>query len=329
MEEFLDWTAETTWWVANITDNPIVWFVIKIMLWIWVFILLLLISKIISKVIKRNITKHMEISNPNWARKIWSLLWNIVFYVLVLLCVFISFEIMWLDIGLIVSWVSLWVWLAFKEILWNMFAGMMILYTKEFKMWDVIEVQSDQNYFWRIEEITIRYTVIRTLDLREVVIPNMTMISVPVRTFSSETLVKLNTMIWIHYDSDLEKAIQVIKDATNSFDFVKEKENTTVFVTEFQPSRIMLKCIFCFDPQCGIIWDFAVWYVNEKIRDEFEKNNIHFTYDQIVLDINKEDKKLLENQATPTPTINQTIQTPTEIPNTNSFNNNYVSWSDQ
>lgn len=285
MTELLDGTAETTGRVANITDNAIIWFAIKILLWVWVFIFLLLISKIISRIIKKNITKHMEESNPAWAQKIWSLLWNIVFYVLVLLCVFISFEIMWLDIGLIVSGVSLWVWLAFKEILGNMFAGMMILYTKEFKMWDIIEVNADQNYFWRIEEITIRYTVIRTLDLREVVIPNMTMISVPVKTFSSETLVKLNTMIWLHYDTDLEKAIQVAKDAINSFDFVKEKNSTTIFVTEFTPSRIMLKCIFCFDPQCGIIWDFAVWYVNEKLRDEFEKNDIKFTYDHVVLNI--------------------------------------------
>lgn len=285
MEELLEGTAETTGRVANITDNVIIWFTIKILLWVAVFIILLLISKIISKIIKRNITKHMEESNPAWAKKIWSLLGNIVFYVLILLCVFISFEIMWLDIGLIVSWVSLWVWLAFKEILGNMFAGMMILYTKEFRMWDIIEVEADQNYFGRIEEITIRYTVIRTLDLREVVIPNMTMISVPVKTFSSENLVKLNTIVGVHYDTDLEKAISVLKDAINSFDFVKEKENTTIFVLDFWSSCISLKCIFCFDPQCGIIWDFAVWYVNEKIREAFLANWIKFTYDHLVLHI--------------------------------------------
>lgn len=285
MDELLEGTAETTGRVANITDNVIIWFTIKILLWVAVFIILLLISKIISKIIKRNITKHMEESNPAWAKKIWSLLGNIVFYVLILLCVFISFEIMWLDIWLIVSWVSLWVWLAFKEILGNMFAGMMILYTKEFRMWDIIEVEADQNYFGRIEEITIRYTVIRTLDLREVVIPNMTMISVPVKTFSSENLVKLNTIVGVHYDTDLEKAISVLKDAINSFDFVKEKENTTIFVLDFWSSCISLKCIFCFDPQCGIIWDFAVWYVNEKIREAFLANWIQFTYDHLVLHI--------------------------------------------
>ena len=290
MNELLEWSAENTGWVATMTDNVIIWFTLKIIIWVWVFILLFLISKIISRVIKKKIQKHMEETNPTWAKKIWSLLWNIVFYVLILLCVFISFEIMWLDIGLIVSWVSLWVWLAFKEILWNMFAWMMILYTKEFKMWDIIEVQSDQTYFGRIEEITIRYTIIRTLDLREVVIPNMTMISKPIKTFSSESIVKLNTTLWVHYDTDIEKAISVAKEAINSFDFVKEKENTTVFVTEFWSSSINLRCVFCFDTQCWIIWDFAIWYVNEKLREEFNKNWIQFTYDHIIIDMDDSQK---------------------------------------
>jgi small-conductance mechanosensitive channel len=57
----------------------------------------------------------------------------------------------------------------------------------------------------------------------------------------------------VSYKTDLTKAIQVLKDTINSFDFVKAKENTTVFVLEFGKSTINLKCIFCFDPKCGII----------------------------------------------------------------------------
>jgi len=284
-------------WVNNITDNQVWWYVLKISTGIVVLIILILISKIIAGVVKRNIKRNMKDSNPEGAWKIWKLMWNIVFYVLILFAFFISFEIMWMNIWLLISWVSLWLWLAFKEVLGNMFAGMMILYTKEFKMWDIIEVQSDQVYFGRIEEITIRHTIIRTLDLRQVVIPNMTMISKPIKTFSSENIVKLNTTIWIHYESDVPKAIEVIKNAINSFDFVKEKESTTVYVTNFGESSIDLKCIFCFDPNCGIIWDFAVWYINEKIWEEFGKNGIQIPYKHATLTFEKweEKEKLMQN----------------------------------
>lgn len=270
-------------WTNNITDNQFISYWLKIWAGIIVFIFFVVISKIITKIIKRNIKKHLEETNPTWAAKIAKLLGSILFRVLMLFALFISFEIMWVNIWLLVSWVSLWVWLAFKEVLGNMFAWIMILYTKEFKMWDIIEIQAGEWYFWRIEEITIRYTVIRTLDLRQVIIPNMTMISEPIKTFSSEDMVKLNTVIWISYKSDLTKAIEVLKDTVNSFDFVKSKENTTVYVLEFGKSTIDIKCIFCFDPNCGIIWEVAIWQINESIPKAFKENWIEFSYPHITV----------------------------------------------
>ena len=283
-------TIDINSWTNNITDNAILSYWLKIWAGILVFVLLVVVSKIITKIIKRNIRKHLEETNPTGAAKIAKLLGSILFRVLMLFALFISFEIMWVNIGLLVSWVSLWVWLAFKEVLGNMFAWIMILYTKEFKMWDIIEIQTWEWYFWRIEEITIRYTVIRTLDLRQVIIPNMTMISEPIKTFSSEDLVKLNTVVWISYDSDLTKAIEVLKDTINSFDFVKSKENTTAFVLDFWESTIDIKCLFCFDPNCGIIWEVAIWQINERIPKAFKENWIDFSYPHVTVNFeNKPD----------------------------------------
>lgn len=277
-------------WTSNITNNVILSYWLKIWAGILVFILLVVISRIITKIIKRNIRKHLEETNPTGAAKIAKLLGSILFRVLMLFALFISFEIMWVNIWLLVSWVSLWVWLAFKEVLWNMFAWIMILYTKEFKMWDIIEIQTWEWYFWRIEEITIRYTVIRTLDLRQVIIPNMTMISEPIKTFSSEDLVKLNTVVWVSYKTDLTKAIEVLKNTINSFDFVKSKENTTAFVLDFGESTIDIKCLFCFDPNCGIIWEVAIWQINEKIPKAFKENWIAFSYPHVTVNFeNKPD----------------------------------------
>lgn len=129
-----------------------------------------------------------------------------------------------------------------------MIAGMMILYTKELKLGDVIEVEADKSYFGRIEQITIRYTTIRTLDLRQVILPNMTLISAPIKTFSAENIVKLTTDIGVHYDCDIDKSIQVVKSAINQFEFIKEKDSTKIYVTAFDDSEIVLKCIFFFDP---------------------------------------------------------------------------------
>lgn len=66
--------------------------------------------------------------------------------------------------------------------------------TKEFALGDLIEVfVDDAVYYGRLDEITIRYTVIRKLDMTRVIIPNRTMTRVPIMTLSSEENVRLKT----------------------------------------------------------------------------------------------------------------------------------------
>jgi len=274
--------------INTLMDNIVVVYVLKIVWAILVIIFLLMISKILAKIISKRIVQNSTEWNKH-IDKIWKLIHDIVFYILVIFSFFIWFEIVWFNVGLIIGWISFWVWLAFKEILGNMIAGMMMLYTKEFKLWDIVEIYADQTYFGRIEEITIRYTIIRTLDLRQVVVPNMTLITVPIKTFSSEDLVKLTTVFEVHYESDIPKVLKVVTDSINSFSFVKEKENTKVFVSAFWNSNIEIKSFFYFDPKCWIVPDIALWEINWKINEAFKENNIDISYDMVTLTF--EDKK--------------------------------------
>jgi small conductance mechanosensitive channel len=139
-----------------------------------------------------------------------------------------------------------------------MIAGIMMLYTKEFKLGDIVEINADQVYFGKIEEISIRYTIIRTLDLRLVVIPNMTLISCPIKTFSAEPLIKLSATFGVDYASDTNKVLEVIKSTINSLPFVKQQETTKVFLANFGESELEFKTFFSFDPNCGILQEIAI-----------------------------------------------------------------------
>jgi len=86
----------------------------------------------------------------------------------------------------------------------------------------------------------------------------MTLITVPIKTFSAEDLIKLTAIFGVHYDSDIPKVLEVVSSTINSFDFVKEKENTKSFVSNFADSYIEIKSFFCFDPKCGIISEIAI-----------------------------------------------------------------------
>lgn len=258
-------------------DSAFVTYSVKIIWAVVAIIILLMISKVIANVVQRKILKWATAEDKH-IDKVGKLIHDITFYILVIFSFFIGFEMVGFNVWLILGGISFWVWLAFKEILGNMVAGMMILYTKEFRLGDIIEINADQTYFGRIEEIQIRYTIIRTLDLRQVVIPNTTMISSTVKTFSAEPMIKLNVAFWSSYDADTTKCIEVMKEAVNSCEFVKNKETTKVFLSAFLDSSIEYKSFFDFDPNCGILQEVAIGQASQKIGDAFSKNNIDIPY---------------------------------------------------
>ncbi len=280
----------------NFMNSAVVSYGLKIIWAIAVILLLLLISKFIAGIVRRNIVRSSDANNKQ-AEKIAKLMHDITFYILVIFSFFIGFEMVGFNVGLIVGGISFGVWLAFKEILGNMIAGIMILYTKEFKLGDIVEISADQVYFGKIEEITIRYTIIRTIDLRQVVLPNMTLISVPIKTYSSETIVKMMIPFRAHYDSDINKVLEIIKNTVNSCDFIKEKENTKVFLADYLDSSIEFRAFISFDPNGWLLPEMVKGQIYEKINDEFSKNNIAIPYNMTTLTFETpEDKKIIEKK---------------------------------
>ena len=143
----------------------------------------------------------------------------------------------------------------------------MILNVKELKLGDIVEIDGRPTYYSKIEEITIRYTTIRTLDLRQVVIPNMELITNPIKTYSSEEVIKFNTLIPVSYDEDLDKAMQVMRDSANALEIVRKKDSTRTFIMQYGEAGVEIKVFFRVDPNCGLPMDYIIGDVNGAIID--------------------------------------------------------------
>ena len=271
-------------------NSAFVTYSLKIIGAVIAIIVLVMISKVIANVIQRKILKWATVEDKH-IDKVGKLIHDISFYILVIFSFFVGFEMVGFDVWLILGGISFWVGLAFKEILGNMVAGIMILYTKEFRLGDIIEINADQTYFGRIEEIQIRYTIIRTLDLRQVVIPNTTMISSTVKTFSAEPMIKLTVSATGGYDADTTKCVEIVKEAVSSCDFVKNKETMKVFLSAFLESSIEYKAIFDFDPNCGILQEIAIGQATQKIGDAFNKNNINMPFNTVTVNFDSPETK--------------------------------------
>lgn len=269
--------------VEQVIPNKALAMVVEVIVALGIIVLLIMVSKIIASVIKKKIISSSGEKEGWHVDQIAELVSDIVFYCLVLFSVFVGFEILWFDVWLILWWVSFWLWLAFKEVLWNMIAGIMILSTREIKLWDTICVKWKDEYFGIIEEITIRYTIIRTLERKQVIIPNLTLISVPVQTFSAEEQIRVKTKVEVHYNTDLALATSIALQALQACQRNTAPQKSMALVNNLWESWIELMCYFYIDPNAWLLIDQAIWYTNQTIKAWFDANNIVIPYPHITI----------------------------------------------
>lgn len=279
-------------WFQDIVTSDYFQYVGKVWIAVVVFMILFFLTRYLAGLASKKFYESSTLKDLNKTESLGQLVYDMVFYILLIINVFVAFQIVWFDLGVLLWGISFWVWFAFKEVLGNMIAWVMLLSVKEIKLWDIIEVG---HYFGKIEEITVRYTTIRTLDLRQVVIPNMELITNPIKTYSSEDLVRLDTTVPVAYNSDIDKCMEVIKEALNSMELLQNKKKNKIFVYSWWDHAVMIKCMFYVDPNCGMPKYYIVWDVNQTIAKYFRKHDIKFPYKRITATMEENDQNVLQN----------------------------------
>lgn len=130
---------------------------------------------------------------------------------------------------------------AFKDVLQNFFAGVLILWRRPFVVGDEIRVG---NYEGTVEEITTRSTRVRTYDGERAVLPNGDVYTnaVLVRTAYNNRRIRLT--IGIGYNDSIERARAVIHDVLKKTDGVLNEPGPLVFLSELAPSSVNFTIFF-------------------------------------------------------------------------------------
>ena len=130
---------------------------------------------------------------------------------------------------------------AFKDVLQNFFAGILILWRRPFIVGDEIKFQS---YEGTVEEITTRSTRVKTYDGERAVLPNGDVYTsaVLVRTAYNNRRVRLS--VGIGYQDSIERARSVIREVLQKIDGVLHEPAPSVFVAELAPSSVNLNVLF-------------------------------------------------------------------------------------
>lgn len=102
---------------------------------------------------------------------------------------------------------------AFRDILQNFLAGILLLLTEPFKIGDQIIVN---NYEGTVEQIETRATLIRTYDGRRVVIPNADLFTDSVTVNTAFEMRRSQYDVGIGYGDDIDTAKQLMLEAMRS-----------------------------------------------------------------------------------------------------------------
>lgn len=134
---------------------------------------------------------------------------------------------------------------AFRDILQNFLAGILILLTEPFEIDDQIVFKSFEG---TVENIQTRATTIRTYDGRRIVIPNSELFTNSITVNTAFENRRLEYDVGIGYGDDIDRAKQLILEAIAGVDEVLKDPAPDVLVMELAGSTVNIRARWWINP---------------------------------------------------------------------------------
>ena len=163
---------------------------------------------------------------------------------------------------------------ALKDIAENFVAGILLLLQQPFDIGDAVEVNG---YGGTVTDIEIRATTVRTWDGLLVIIPNAAVYSNPITNFSKVNKRRISVSVGVGYDTDLEKADDIILQIVDALPGIKIDPEPFVVFKEFGDSAINATVYFWIDTsEAGFFGSLDA--VVKGIKRAFEAEGITIPY---------------------------------------------------
>jgi small-conductance mechanosensitive channel len=130
---------------------------------------------------------------------------------------------------------------AFKDIAQNFLAGLILAFNRPFNVHDTVQIADTLG---RVMSLDLRTTHIRTFDSKDVYIPNGIILTTPVTNFTRNGLIRMDFIVGIDYNDDIEKAIGLIGDTVSRIDGVQRENPPYAAVDELATNTVNLKVFF-------------------------------------------------------------------------------------
>lgn len=198
-------------------------------------------------------------------------------YVLLIFIILTLFGVTTASVVAVLGSAGLTLGLALQGSLSNFAGGVMILLMKPFKVGDYVIEDTNKNE-GTVEEISLFYTRLKTIDNKSIVIPNGTLANNSMTNVTAAEKRRLDLTVGISYQADIRQAKEVLNQVILNEPACLLEEETKVFVSELADSCVIMGIRIWVKTED--YWD-AKWRMNENIKYALDENEIEIPYPQM------------------------------------------------
>ena len=266
-------------WITEIGSNFGSWAVndaLPIALRIIIALVVLLVTFRIITLIARKIEKKGE--HPKFDKtimRVFAYIFKLGMRVIVIVCLigFLGFDTSGLT-ALIAS-LGVCFGLAVNGAVANIAGGVLLLFTRPFKVDDYIEALGESG---TVEDIHLVNTKLRTPDNKVVYLPNGALANGNIINYSVKDIRRVDFSFSIGYSDDFEKAKSIVTEILESHELVLKDPAVFVRVGEHGASSIVITAR-------AWVKSADYWTVHfdvlEAVKTAFDKNGIEIPYNQL------------------------------------------------
>lgn len=127
---------------------------------------------------------------------------------------------------------------AMKDIGENFLSGIVLVFNRPFRTNDIIE---QDGFIGRVLSVSLRETVIKSLDGKDVFIPNADILKKPLQNYTIDDLIRTSFRLWIFNDNNIPEVIEFIRLEVSKSLHIQKKTPPRVLVENFQNGMVQIR----------------------------------------------------------------------------------------
>lgn len=239
-------------------------------------IIIFAVGKLVIKLLRKFVKNIFKKSNADeGVAKFVDSLVKFAGYVIVLIIICGQIGIETTSFITLLGTAGLSIGLALQGSLSNFAGGVLILLSKPFVIGDYVMINGEEG---TVSKIDIVYTTLVKADNRLIKCPNGEVSNNTIINYSNQDGRRVDVKFSIHYDSDLQKAKEIVRNIILNTPYTLKDKPNDVVVMLLDESSVNLETRAWVAPKD--YWD-AYFYLNEHIKKGLEENGITIPYNQL------------------------------------------------